>query len=165
MLKYAIIFKEELEKLWIKVSCDNYYKFFMGSSHRDFTFKLADTDYWQIQRVSVDRYDNLLGYIEVSISRNTGVINGFGVMNFTKKPNIALSKDLLNFLRELRDVYGASKFEFSAYEGGPPAEMYKKFIKKHGGRIVGTYTASTKLMDGKMYDSTMFEIMRKDMNF
>ena len=40
-----------------------------------------------------------------------------------------------------------------------------KFIKKHGGRIVGTYKNSTKLIDGKYYDSVMFEIMREDMNF
>lgn len=165
MLKQAILYKEELTKKYIEAMCDDHFKFYNSGSNRSFTFSLVDNDYWTIQRVSVDKDNNVIGFMGCDIARDDRVMRHFGLMNFTKQPNITFARDVLDFLRELRDTYNASKFEFVAYEGGHPEIMYRKFIKKHGGRIVGTLTDTQILTDGKSYNSTLFEIMRKDMKF
>ena len=87
------------------------------------------------------------------------------MINFTKEINITFSKDVLKFIRNLRDVHKATKFEFTGFVGGEPKLMYRKFIARYGGRIAGTLTNNTKLVDGNYYDSTIFEIMREDMKF
>lgn len=165
MLKQATLYKEELTKKYIEAMCDDHFKFYNSSSNRNFTFSVVDNDYWAIQKVSVDKDDNVIGFMACDISRDNGVMRHFGLMNFTKMPNIIFAKDVMQFLRELRDIYNASKFEFIAYVGGHPEQMYRKFINKHGGRIVGTLTDTQILTDGKIYSSTLFEIMREDMNF
>lgn len=165
MLKQAILYEEQFKKEYLKAMCDDHFKFYNSCSNRNFTFSLADNDYWTIQRVSVDKNNNVIGFMSVDINRDSRVINHFGIMNFTKNINMIFAKDILKFLRELRDVYQASKFEFVAFVGGKPEAMYKRFIAKHGGRVVGTLTNTTKLLDGKYYDSTLFEIMREDMKF
>jgi len=165
MLKQAILYKDELTTKYIEAMCDDHFKFYNAGSNRNFTFSLVDNDYWTIQRVSVDSDNNVIGFMGCDISRDNKVMRHFGLMNFTKRTNIIFAKDVLQFLRELKNTYCASKFEFVAYAGGEPEKMYRRFIEKHGGRIVGTLTDTQVLTDGKSYNSTLFEIMREDMNF
>jgi len=165
MLKQAILYEEKLKRKYLEAICDDHFKFYISNSFRTFTFQLANDDCWKIQMVSVDTGNNLIGYMAADIDRDSRVISCFGIMNFTKKINITFSKDLMNFIRNLRDTYNASKFEFCAFTGGEPELMYRRFINKYGGRIVGIYTNSNKLLDGKLYNTTLFEIMRKDMKF
>ena len=165
MLKQAILYEEQLKRKYIEASCDDYFKFYFSSSCREFSLKIHDNDYWTIQMVSVDKNDNIIGFISVDMNNDSKVAKYFGIINFTKKPNIIFAMDVIRFLRDLRDRHNASKFEFTAFVDGSAERMYQKFIKNHGGRVVGTYKNSTKLIDGKYYDSRMFEIMREDMNF
>ena len=164
MLKQAILYEEQLKRKYIEAVCDDYFKYYFDSC-REFSLKIYDSDYWTIQMVSIDKNNNIIGFISVNMNYNSRVANRFGIMNFTKTPNITFAIDVIKFLRDLRDKYDVSKFEFMAFVGAPAEMMYQKFIKRHGGRVVGTYKNSTKLVDGKYYDSRMFEIMREDMNF
>lgn len=165
MLVQAILHKEELIRKQIESSCDNYFMFYYSGSFRTFTFALEDNSFWKIQMVSIDKLKNVIGYMSVNIDRDSRVVDGFGIINFTKKPNLIFARDLMKFLRYLRDVCEASKFDFCAFVGGAPELMYRRFIKRYGGRVVGTYTADTKLLDGKLHNNTLFEIMRQDMKF
>lgn len=165
MLTRAILYEEQLKKKYIEATSDDYFKFYFSSAHRSFNLDVCNNDYWTIQMVSVDKNNNIIGFMSVSIDDDSKVVNNFGLINFTKKPNIIFSSDVMKFLRMLRDNYNASKFEFNAFVGGEGDKIYRKFIEKHGGRIVGIYKNATKLIDGKYYDSIMFEIMREDMKF
>jgi len=165
MLVQAILHKEELTRKQIESACDDYFMFYHSGSFRRFSFELEDDSCWKIQMVSVGKLKSVIGYMSVNIDRDSKVVDGFGIINFTKKLNLIFAIDLIEFLRYLRDVCKASKFDFSAFVGGAPELMYKRFIKKHGGNVVGTYIADFRLLDGKLYDRTLFEIMRKDMKF
>ena len=165
MLVPAILYEEQLKKQYIAAACNDHYKFYTGASYRRFTPYIQDNDWSAIQRVSVDKDGNVIGYMSAEIDRESKVVNRFGLLNFTKQINVIFAQDLIKFIRELRDRYDASKFEFMAFVGGPAEKMYRKFIKRHGGNIVGTFKKTAKLTDGKYYDATMFEIMREDMNF
>lgn len=165
MLRQAILYKDELRTKYIGAMCDDHFKFYNCTTYSSFDFEVKESDCWKIQMVSVDDNDNVIGYMTNAIDRDSKIMNCFGIMNFTKKTSLTFSRDLLSYIKYLRDTCQASKFEFCAYVGGKPEVMYSKFIDKHGGRIVGTYTDGAKLQDGKYYDCRMFEIMRKDMNF
>ena len=99
MLKQAVLYKEELEKKYIASICDDHFKFYNSNSNRQFTFSIVDNDYWSIQRVSVDKDDNVIGYMCCDIARDNRVMRHFGIMNFTKKPNITFARDTLTFIR------------------------------------------------------------------
>ncbi|MCK9327619.1 MAG: hypothetical protein M0P69_19145 [Bacteroidales bacterium] len=165
MLVPAILHEEQLKKNYAKAICDDHYKFYMATSYRNFTPDVKNSDWNTIQRVSIDKDGNVIGFMSAEINRDSKVIDRFGLLNFTKAINLIFAQDLIKFIRELRDRYDASKFEFMAFVGGEAEQMYRKFIGKHGGNIVGTMKRTSKLIDGKYYDATMFEIMREDMNF
>jgi hypothetical protein len=165
MLKQAILFQEKLKEKYIQAMCDDYFKFFTGNSYYEFEFEISKNDWSNIERVSVNSNGEIIGYFYVGINRDTRNITSFGIMNFTKKPNMIFAKDLIKFLRELRDSYNANKFEFLAYVGSPAEKFYREFIAKYGGNVVGIKRKTNKLTDGQYYDATMFEIMREDMKF
>lgn len=165
MLAQAILYEDQLKRNYIEAACDDYFKFYTGTSYRNFDIRIQQNDWNRIQRVSIDKSGNVIGYMCASFDRESKVINNIGLINFTKQVNVTFAADVIKFLRELRDDYAASKFEFVAFVGGPAEKMYKRFIAKHGGRVVGTLRRTQKLTDGKYYDSTLFEIMREEMNF
>ena len=165
MLAQAILYEEQLKKQYIAAICDDYYKFYMATSYRNFTPNVQNNDWSTIQRVSIGKDGQVIGYMSAEIDRDSKVVNRLGLLNFTKQINVIFAQDFIKFIRELRDRYDASKFGFMAFVGGDAERMYRKFIKRHGGNIVGTFKRTVKLIDGKYYDATMFEIMREDMNF
>jgi hypothetical protein len=165
VLKQAILYGNELKQKYVEAMCDDYFKFYNGCSYRNFNLDISNNDWNSIQRVSVDSNGDVIGFMSADINRDSRNIDCFGIMNFTKQPNIIFAKDLLKFMRELRDDYNANKFEFVAYVGSDAEKMYRKFISKYGGRIIGVKRRSQKLSDGKYYDSTLFEIMREEMIF
>ena len=115
MLTRAILYEEQLKKKYIEATSDDYFKFYFSSAHRSFNLDVCNNDYWTIQMVSVDKNNNIIGFMSVSIDDDSKVVNNFGLINFTKKPNIIFSSDVMKFLRMLRDNYNASKFEFNAF--------------------------------------------------
>jgi hypothetical protein len=165
LLAQAILYEEQLKKQYATAMCDDYYKFYMSTSYRNFIPNIQNSDWSTIQRVSVDKNSNVIGYMSAEIDRDSKVVNRLGLLNFTKQINVIFAQDLIKFIKELRDRYAASKFEFMAFVGGDAERMYRKFIKRHGGNIVGTFRSTAKLIDGKYYDATMFEIMREEMKF
>lgn len=165
LIKPAILFQKELEESYAKAICDPFFKFYNGASYRDFTIRIAKDDWNTIQRVSVDSSNNIIGLMIAEFDRDSRIVRNIGIMNFTKQPNAIFSKDLLDFMRELRDEYQANKFEFIGYVESPSEKMYRKFISKYGGRVVGVSRRTQKLIDGMYYNATYFEIMREEMNF
>lgn len=52
--------------------------------------------------------------------------------------------------------------EWWGYKDNPAIKGYRKFIKRFGGRECGYMRQTSKLMDGKLHDSVMFEILKED---
>ncbi|EHI98021.1 hypothetical protein CDLVIII_1322 [Clostridium sp. DL-VIII] len=165
MLRQAILYSEDLRKKYVEAMCDDYFKFYSGCSYRSFDIEILKDDWNVIQRVSVNSEGKIIGFMSAEINRDSKNIDRFGIMNFTKNPNAVFAKDLIKFLRELKHSYNANKFEFAAYVGSEAEKMYTKFISKYGGNVIGRKRRSQKLADGEYYDTTIFEIMREDMNF
>jgi hypothetical protein len=165
LLAPATLHEDQLTRQYKEAVCDDHFKFYMGTSYRNYNLEIQRNDWNVIQRVSIDKGGKLIGFMSASIDRESRVVGSFGILNFTKKTNIIWSMDIVKFIRELRDQYDASKFEFVGFVGSDAERMYRRFIEKHGGNIAGTLRRTALLIDGNYYDSTLFEIMREDMNF
>ena len=165
MLKKAILYEEEVKTKYMEAMTQDRFKYYAGGSYLYFDLEIKKNDWNEIQRVSVDKDNKVIGFLSAEINRVTKNMKFFGIMHFDETPDIVFSRDVISFLRELRDNYLANKFNFLAYKGSPAQKLYDKFILKHGGRVVGIQLQDQILSDGKLYDSKLYEILREEMKF
>ena len=152
MLKIAHTYKDKLQIVYNKIILTDKYKYFNFTNYWDYTIKLSENSWSDIENVSVDRNDNVIGFLRAGISREADKVSSLGIMNFYDK-NVTFSRDLFN-------KFNFRKIEFTVVVGNPVEVMYDRIMKKYGGSIVGIKKKSTKLIDGNFYDVKMYEIFK-----
>ena len=161
MLKTAYAYKDKLQSAYNTIVFTDKYKYFNFSNYWDYTIKLSENSWDNIEMVSVDKNNNVIGYLRAGISRDSDKISSLGILNFYDK-NITFSRDLYQFLSNLFNKYNFRKIEFIVVIGNPAEHMYDRIMEKYGGRVVGIKKESTKLVDGKYYDVKLYEIFKED---
>lgn len=117
-------------------------------------------DHWTHETyVSVDKDDNLLGYLSFGIDRDTRNAHAIYIVNFIKNP--VFNIDLISFLRKLKKY---RMITFSVVVGSPHEKNYDKICQMLGGRVLCIKKKSIRLLDGKLYDEKQYEIENKDYN-
>jgi hypothetical protein len=111
--------------------------------------------------VSVDKNDNVIGYLSASTDRSANKITSLGVINFGEL-SIVFSRDFYKFLDNLFTIHNFNKIEWCVVVGNTAEKMYDKIIDKYHGRVVGVNHESTILEDGKYYDVKEYEIFKRD---
>lgn len=111
--------------------------------------------------MSVDKNDNLIGYISYSVDWIAMSADRFGIISFDKG-NILFAKDVYECICNLFEVYHMNRISFTAYVDNPAIRGYRNFVKKHGGRECGYYRQNARLQDGRLHDSVEFEILRNE---
>jgi len=161
ILKLAFTYKDKLQSTFQNIVFQNKFKFYNYSNYWDCNLKLSEDSWNDIELVSVDNQDNVIGFFRASIIRTSEKVSSLGIVNFYDK-NLTFSRDLYQFLKELFEKYNFRKIEFNVVIGNPIEKMYDKYIDKYGGRIIGVSSKSTRLHDGIYYDVKHYEIFRKD---
>ncbi len=131
------------------------------SSWSNYKLELKEDNWEKIELVSVDKNDNVIGFLVASIDRDAYYISSLLVANFYDI-NITFSKDFKQFLSDLFIKYKFNKVCFSVVISNPAEKMYDKYIKRYNGRIVGVQKEHAKLADGNYYDVKLYEILRKE---
>ncbi len=162
MLDLAITYKKELETIYRKnIIGNSKYKYWINQSYLDYRLEMYDTE-WECQyRVSILE-NKILGLFKAFIKRPEHFISNLSIASFGKNNGIILIKDLLIFIDNIFMEYKFSKINFYMLKGNPAEKIYKKFIKRYGGRKVGYLKNDIKLIDGIFYDNIIYEIMRED---
>lgn len=160
MLDFAIAHKEQLEDCMRKsiLRPENKY-YFVG--YADLEMNLSKSTWEGLQMVSLDKGNNVIGYMHVTFDRCYMIAWSLGVANSTNKCNVTFSKDFYRFLKMIFE-FNMRKIRFKMYVGNPIEKMYDKFITKYGGRIVGFYEKEAILSDGTVCDEKIYEIMKSD---
>ena len=159
MIKPALLYKEELTNKLRETWFKDKYKYYNYSSYFS-DFELA-TDTWINQQfVSVDKDNNILGYISYNVQRQTNNADEFGVISFVDN-SITFGKDLHQVLLDIFFKFNYNKLSFTVVVGNPIERYYDKTIKKYGGRIVGVKEQEAKLMDSSLYDVKLYEITKE----
>jgi len=161
MLKIAHTYKDKLQIAYNKIILTDKYKYFNFTNYWDYAIKLSENSWNEIEAVSVDRDDNVIGFFRAGISRESDKVSSLGIINFYDK-NVTFSRDLYVFLTDLFNKFNFRKIEFTVVIGNPAEVMYDRIMDKYGGNIVGIKKKSTKLVDGLYYDVKMYEIFKDD---
>lgn len=160
MLKPAQLYNEKLEEENIKA----WYRpenIFWNGGTGDTTINLPDDNYDRHCFVSVDKDDNIIGYITYSVDWSAMSADRFGIISY-RKNSLEFAKDVYKVICNLFEVYHMNRLSWSSYADNPAIRGYRNFIKKHGGRECGYYRQIARLQDGKLHDSVDFEILAEE---
>lgn len=159
MLEPAIKYRDQLDSIQYDIWFNDKYKYFNSGTYYG-GIQIDDNTWNKHQFVSVLN-DEVIGYIEYSISREDNNVHSLGIINFSDN-KITFGKDLGKALKDIFEKYKFRKLNFSVVIGNPIEKSYDKMIKKCGGRIVGTYRENCKLIDGEYYDEKLYEILASE---
>lgn len=160
MLKPAQLYQEKLQEENIK----SWYKpenIYWNGWYGDSQITIMENNYDGHQFVSVDKDDNVIGYIAYNVDWAAMSADRFGIISFNKG-SIEFAKDLYKAICDLFNVYHMNRVAWCAFVDNPAVRGYRNFIKKHGGRECGYHRQKVKLMDGKLHDSVEFEILAEE---
>lgn len=161
MLKLALLYKSQLEEAYLSKIMDEKNKYYICNSFYNYELSLAEDSWTQLDLVSVNSEDQVIGYLSASFDRNANSVSHLSIINFYDV-NLTFSRDLYQFVNDLFFKYGFRKIKFSVVVGNPAEKMYDKFIEKYNGRIAGVYEDDVVLPDGKYYDIKQYEIHKKN---
>lgn len=160
MLKPAQLYKEELEIKYIDTWYKPEYMYYSGWNGNE-EIVLPGNNYESHHFVSVDEYDEIIGYITYFVSIGSMSAYNFGAISFDRG-NILFAKDLYEAICNIFEKYHLNRMEWSCIADNPAIRGYRNFIKKHGGRECSYHRQVAKLMDGKLHDSVGFEILASE---
>lgn len=160
MLRPAQLYKEKIQeentKAWYKPE-----NIFWNGGVGDSEISLPNNNYNSHHFVSVDKNDNVIGYICYSVDWNALSDDQFGIISF-KKCSIEFAKDVYTAICNIFEVYHLNRIQWFCYTDNPAIRGYRNFIKKHGGRECAYFRQIARLQDGKLYDAVDFEILAEE---
>lgn len=160
MLRPAQLYEEKLYEEYVKTWYKSENMFYTGWTG-DSVPEIPDNNYDSHHFVSVDKSDNLIGYIAYSVDWVSMNADKFGIISFDRG-NIEFARDVYKAICDLFEKYHMNRISWFAYVENPATRAYRNFIKKHGGRECGYYRQIAKLQDGRLHDSVQFEILANE---
>lgn len=172
MLTLARLVKSELEKVYLNSIYKEKYKYYQFSSYTTYIMTIDDNDWEKLEYCSVDKSGNILGFFRAYIERDSHKITEIGIISFIDEEksdkHLICGVDLFKFLKMIYDHPAVNKIEWSvivdpdyAFSKKRKTELfYDKIVKKFNGKIVGIFTKTIKLRDGKFYDRKYYEIIK-----
>lgn len=157
MLKPAILYKSEIEKLFAEVMYSDDYFYYMGYAHGHVLPEVKPTDniyQWAI----VNKANEVIGWFAYRIDQETDSVYNFGLYSFDKG-NVLIGKDVFEKMEELIARY--RRVEWRVIEGNPVIRSYDKLCEKHNGNKV-TFHKITKGPDGTYRNEYIYEILSKE---
>lgn len=160
MLKPAQLYKDKL----IEESIKSWYKpeniFYSGYSG-DGLPDIPDNNHDSHHFVSVDKNDEVIGYICYALNWSAMSAYQFGLISF-KKGSIAFAKDVYQAVCDLFEKYHMNRIAWKAYADNPAVRGYRNFIKRHGGKECAYHRQIARLQDGRLHDMVEFEILAEE---
>lgn len=161
MIKPALLYEEKLQKANIESWYDMRNQYWHGwCSEYKIALESNNSQYHQF--VSVDSEDNVIGYISYCVDWTAMSATGFAMISFSKG-NMQFMKDLKEVVNNCFTKFSFNRIEFRAYADNPAIRGYRSFINRFGGKEAAYLRQDTKLMDGQLHDSVIFEILREDL--
>lgn len=160
MIKPAILYQYTLTEKYSEIMYDIEYQYYFGYPAVWLPQVPENTENGHYF-VSVDEDENVLGYITYSINLLSKSCYDFGLISFDRG-NIKFIKDVYEVVNNIFNVYQFNRLEWCCFADNPAIKGYRNFISRCGGKEVGYLKATNVLMDQKLHDSVIFEIMKED---
>lgn len=160
MLRPAQLYKDRLYTEYVKTWYNPENMFYTGYTG-DRVPEIPDNNYDSHHFVSVDKNNNLIGYISYSVDWGSMNADRFGIISFDKG-NVEFARDVYKAVCNLFEIYHMNRVSWMAYVDNPAVRGYRNFIKRYGGRECGYHRQIAKLQDGRLHDSVEFEILASE---
>ena len=161
MLQRAILYSDQIYRANIKASDDPRNKYY-SSGFWTWNPKLEDNNEHCQAFVSVDEYQNVLGFMQAILSKSAHYVNGLSVISYEYPPSWTFHKDFRDFIIKLFVDYKYAKIIYGVYVGSAHEKLYDKFTHKFGGRIVGVFYKDVMLEDETLADQKYYELHRDE---
>lgn len=160
MLKPAILYKDELNRLEAESCLNPKNKYYSPCRYVNYNITIKDDSWDSLQMVSVNKNNEVIGFLEANISQVSNNVNNLDIKNYYDI-SIEFSRDINLFVKDLLFKYNYNKISWFVIIGNPAEKAYDKYILKHGGRIIGIKEDDYRIIDGTLCDVKMYEIMRR----
>lgn len=161
MLKPAQLYKEKLQQKYIERWYDLSAQYYVSATERS-ALDIPDSPENKCYFACVNHRDDVVGYFSYMIDWQAHSVERIGLISFTTAVNVLLINDVIKHIKSLFENNGVRRVEFAAYEDNPAMRGYEKLVARFGGRKVGTYHQCCMLLDGKLHDLSVFEILIDD---
>ena len=160
MLKPAILYKDELEKLFAAEIYTERYFYYCGYLYYfDLPVIKAQSEHYQWAIIERDEYllDGVIGYLAYRVNPTTDNVYNFGLYSFDEG-NQTVIRDTYDKLEEL--VRDHHRVEWRVIDGNHAKRGYDSFCKKHNGNIVCLHDV-TKDLKGEYRNEYIYEIVKE----
>ena len=159
MLKIALSFKDELNKLFLENYLKEEYKYYLLSTFIDKElFNDKEFGWGRSSFVSVDDKNKILGFLSFTEEIRVCSISNISIINFIKS-NI-FNLDLFKFFKYMYNLNNIQKISWNVIIGNPVEKKYDRICKRYNGYIVGIQKREVMLNDRKLYDKKLYEILK-----
>lgn len=153
----AVVYKIELEKLFLKEFYSDNYFYFIGDVH-SFPYKIAESNENGKFEYAVVDDEKVVGYIGYTVDFYNSRVCNFGLYSFDEG-NLKVPK-VLNFIME--ELYNRfHRIEFCCIGGNHASRAYDTWTKKHNG-TKHVLRDVTKDRYGKYHDSYIYEVINEN---
>lgn len=159
MLDIAILYKEELNRLYANTWHQDKYKYYNSQPFWALP-DIKDATYEDHDFVSINNRGEIIGAISYAIDRSSNSVWNVEIINFSD--DVTFGRDVLRAIRDVFEKFNFHKISFSVVIGNPIEKTYDRLTPRYGGRIVGVERQHVKLYDNKYYDVKRYEILRED---
>lgn len=160
MLAPAILYKEQLEKLYHSIWFDDKYKYYNYDAVWS-TFNVCDKSNDWHEFVSIDKDGQILGVISYYIVRSVPRAQNLGILSFVSN-SLIFGRDVLRVIQDIFEKFNLLKLNFSVVIGNPIEKTYDKLCAKYGGDILCIEKNETRLQDNQLYDVKRYVIDREN---
>ncbi len=158
MLDFAGKYEKELQLLFTNIAYDKKYMFYNNTSYRD-NYESSKSTWDKHEFVSLDKDNKIIGYFKYSISRSTLSCSALQIINFSDN-QITFGRDFVRMMDDIFTKFNFRKITYGVVVGNPIEKTYDKLTRKYGGKIVGTYSKDSLLIDNNYYDYKVYELLR-----
>lgn len=156
MLKPAVAYKEELDKLFAQEIYTERYFYYVGYAYGFELPEIRSQDnYYQWAIVSKDR---VVGYLAYHIEPSTDNVDRFGLYSF-EEGNVVVLHDTFYQLERL--MLRHHRLEWRVIEGNHAKRGYDEFCKKYNGNCVCLHDV-VKDIAGNYLNEFIYEIINKE---
>lgn len=164
MLEPALFHRKELLNKSMGTLHNKKYMWYTGANYYTFPSVLDDISNHH-QFASINKSNEVIGYISYHFSLSTKSCTDLNIIKYDNKnyiSSVIFAKDVLSAIYDCFFKYDFNRIEWNCYADSPQINMCRKFIKKYGGHEAGYLHSNAILMDEKLHDTVIFEIMKDE---
>lgn len=163
MLEPAHLYMDAITKEMVKRWYDLEYQYYnSGTGRHVYWTESGESEQNKRFFASVDKNGDLLGIIVYRFDAECGSCFNFGIMAFQHYSRTFIC-DIKQAVCDIFFKYHFKRIDWMCYADNPAIKGYRRFIKKYGGKQSGYLRQASRLLDGKLHDCALFEILRSDL--